>query len=681
MLQLHSIMKRILTGVTALAMAASFALPAAAATMAEIQAQIAALNAQLSTLGGSSMMMSSTMMFNADLTLKSKGADVTALQNLLISKGYSIPAGATGYFGAQTKSAVMKWQVAAGITPAAGYFGPKSRAAVNAMAMGTGTGTGSTSGSTVAGCVAGAMYSSTTGASCSGTTTTGSNTGTITTPGVEGTINIEKETSGVKTTAYEGDSMVSLLGVRIEAKTSDMSVGRVRVSLGTTTDTYTKIFKKIYLTNDAGVVLTSTDLNSSTVTRVSGTTPTYYVTLAGFNYVIPKDAKKSLMIKFDLYPSISSQYTAGSKVVSLYGSDAVRATDGAGLDQYSVNADTTVSQTYNISTNLSDSATLTVSTDPSVRKATTIVADQGANNNEKDKEVLGSFRILAEKDSVLLRDLSVTVASSSATTTQLQTLYLFDGSTQVGTASLNSTGVALFTSINQTITKDVYKTYTIKADFRSAGTAAITFQVGAVTVTSAESTGTGRTLSGGSLSLSSGAGEVMSVVSKGVIATVSSKSIAITKDGTDPATGYHLTATFNMTLKAVGADATFATTSNAFGFSILKNGSTLAVPATSTTSYYPGTQPTGTTGYLANSGGFVLPRNAEITVPVTVKLDANNTFDVNSYFTSGNFSVKLSTVSYISGGVTTAGVNTGGVAVTNTYTSNADYITAEAPRP
>ncbi len=68
--------------------------------------------------------------FKRDLTLGSKGTDVTCLQNWLIAKGHSIPAGATGYFGKQTQATVAAWQKAAGVTPAAGYFGAKSRAAI-----------------------------------------------------------------------------------------------------------------------------------------------------------------------------------------------------------------------------------------------------------------------------------------------------------------------------------------------------------------------------------------------------------------------------------------------------------------------------------------------------------------------------------------------------------------------
>lgn len=75
----------------------------------------------------------SSYTFTRDLTIGATGADVTALQTWLIAKGYSIPAGATGYFGAQTAAAVAAFQKANMITPAAGYFGPITRAKVNSM--------------------------------------------------------------------------------------------------------------------------------------------------------------------------------------------------------------------------------------------------------------------------------------------------------------------------------------------------------------------------------------------------------------------------------------------------------------------------------------------------------------------------------------------------------------------
>lgn len=122
---------------------ASFAVPARAATANDLAAQIAALQAQLAALGGSS---SASVTFTRDLTIGSTGADVTALQNWLISKGFTIAAGATGYFGAQTAAALGKYQASVMISPAAGYFGPITRAKVNGT--GGSTAGGNTGGNT-----------------------------------------------------------------------------------------------------------------------------------------------------------------------------------------------------------------------------------------------------------------------------------------------------------------------------------------------------------------------------------------------------------------------------------------------------------------------------------------------------------------------------------------------------
>lgn len=610
-------------------------------TVAKIAAVVAGLGLVAMTFVAATPAKAADTMFNTNLTVGSRGADVSALQTWLIGKGYSIPAGATGYFGAQTRAAVAAYQKTNMISPAVGYFGPLTRASVNA------------------------------GGAVSGGTTGGSTAGTgITTIGVEGSINVEKESAGVKTTVYEGDSKVSLLGVRIEAKDSDVSFSRVRVELGTTTDTYTRQFSKVYILDDTGAILASKDLNSSNVTRVSGATPTYYVTLTGFNSLIKKNMKRSYWIAYDAYPSISSQYRAGSFTASFYGTDAIRVTDGAGLDQYSTGADS-IDQTYNINANLSDSATLTVSTDPAIRKAATVVANSGSANNEKDKEEIGSFRLLAEKDDVLLRDIDVTVASSTVSGGTLQTLYLYDGSTAIGTASAVSPAGTLyhFTSINQTLTKDAYKTYTVKADFRSV-TSGKSWTVGAVSVVSAESKNTGRTLTNSTLS--SGAGEAMTVVATGVTVSLASPTITIvtSKDNSAVTQEAHLSSTFNLTFTAIGADAAFGAPASAFTFVLLKNGVSTTTTVGTRTVYYPATQPTGTTGYSAT--GFTIPRNATVSIPVTFKVDANTSAAVSSDLTAGDYAVRLNTVTY---------TPTGGSSTANDYSSNAAYVTSTFTRP
>lgn len=71
---------------------------------------------------------------SGDLSLNSRGPLVVTLQQALIAKNLGPAAqalktaGATGYFGAITQKAVIEYQTINGITPAAGYYGPKTRA-------------------------------------------------------------------------------------------------------------------------------------------------------------------------------------------------------------------------------------------------------------------------------------------------------------------------------------------------------------------------------------------------------------------------------------------------------------------------------------------------------------------------------------------------------------------------
>ena len=123
--------------IVAAAMVFSLVAPAAkAATAEELQAQIAALMAQITALSGGTTAAPAAgacVAITAPLTMGSTGANVTALQNALIKAGQSIPAGATGLFGAQTRAALAAYQTANGIAPAVGYYGPVTAAKMAAM--------------------------------------------------------------------------------------------------------------------------------------------------------------------------------------------------------------------------------------------------------------------------------------------------------------------------------------------------------------------------------------------------------------------------------------------------------------------------------------------------------------------------------------------------------------------
>ncbi len=144
-----SITAKLAAGVVGVTMVVSAFMPvlASADVASDLQAQInsllatiSSLQAQLSaTTGGSTAGAGYT--FNTNLTVGSKSADVMNLQKTLnmsadtkvAVSGAGSPGMETSTFGPATKAAVIKFQIKNGITPAAGYVGPVTRAKLNSM--------------------------------------------------------------------------------------------------------------------------------------------------------------------------------------------------------------------------------------------------------------------------------------------------------------------------------------------------------------------------------------------------------------------------------------------------------------------------------------------------------------------------------------------------------------------
>jgi peptidoglycan hydrolase-like protein with peptidoglycan-binding domain len=88
----------------------------------------------------SSSTSGSTVNLSRNLSAGMSGDDVRALQKVLNVRGFTVAAtglgsagNETSYFGPATKAAVIKFQLARGITPAVGYVGPVTRAALASL--------------------------------------------------------------------------------------------------------------------------------------------------------------------------------------------------------------------------------------------------------------------------------------------------------------------------------------------------------------------------------------------------------------------------------------------------------------------------------------------------------------------------------------------------------------------
>ncbi|MEK7461511.1 MAG: peptidoglycan-binding domain-containing protein [Patescibacteria group bacterium] len=582
----------------------SFVPMVGAVTIAELQAQIDVLSAQLATLqGGTATTGATACVFTRSLTEKSTGADVTCLQQTLVAQGHLVmPTGvAMGYFGNLTKAAVAKWQAANGVSPAVGYFGPISQAKFAAMG-------GTTTGGTTTG---------------TGGTTTG---GTIGTPGVEGTVTVSLNPTPAGAKLYEGDTSRDVMGIKLEAKTSDIKIERVKLKLDendttstSDTDFYRKIASKVYI-KDGSTVLGSADLNINTVVK-DGTN--YYITVSGLSFVVPKDATKVLTVALDAMSNWDDTFNGDSWRLTVP-VDGIRGVDGAAVNQYG--PATAFNRDFTSNGELAESATLAVSLSSSSPLANQVICTASTDEDECDELELMRVDFKAEKDDVTLTDLVVDINMTGGDTATATTAWLFDGSTSVGSATiveLEGSNSATFSDIDFVIPVNTTKTLSVRVDIKDTDATTNSFAADIDTgdVTAENAAGTGITESG------SAAGKTIEVRKVGPQITLVSKSITTNGVPQNNNAGVNmststLTATYNLKIKAVGGDLTLGTVasgtpvfaSSTGSFALYRNGAydgSMGSYATST-SY---TIPSACTSVGTNS--CTLAEGAEITIPVT----------------------------------------------------------------
>ncbi|MFZ1987842.1 MAG: peptidoglycan-binding protein [Minisyncoccia bacterium] len=363
---------------------ASFAVPAKAATTEEIAAQIAALTAELAKLQGGT---TTSTTFTRDLTIGATGADVTALQTWLIGKGFAIPAGATGYFGTQTAAAVAAYQTANGIAPAAGYFGPITRAKVNAMA-------GTTTGGTTTG----------------GTTTTGGLSG--------GEADLSNFDLIGGDDVMEGDTDVEIAVAKFDVDGGDARIERVTVDFHGVNTSYSEKpwdyvdSLSIYLNDkkigdvDAGSK-DDWDEEDDDADHSGDSTLEFYSIDVPVDGVVEEGDEAELSIRVDAQSSIDATDLSQTFKVQVP-DDGVRAVDAEGIQQYVGDG-----EEITLGFDAAEDGDLTVKKSSDTPISGVLVADTTDTSDEFD--VL-KFEIKNSDDAdAILNDLKVRVATSSPT--------------------------------------------------------------------------------------------------------------------------------------------------------------------------------------------------------------------------------------------------------------------------
>lgn len=296
---------------------------AEAASLADLQAQIQFLLAQINALKGNTTNTPTTCSpFTLDLTLGRSGIEVTNLQNFLINNGHSIAAGATGYFGGQTEAALAKFQAQNGISPAVGYFGPLTRAKVNALCVVTPTTpTDNNSGNN--------------GESNTNTNLSG-----------EASFQNFDAKDGDDTSLEEGQKNVSVMDIEFDVEDGDARINRI--DLGFTPDSLNnekrpwRTFSEIAIYDGSTRIAKIDASNKANWKENNPSNGSYMLRLTGINYVAKEDTTTKLTVKVSTANSINGT-NDGENWDIFVTNDGIRGLDADKQAVYAGDASDTVS--------------------------------------------------------------------------------------------------------------------------------------------------------------------------------------------------------------------------------------------------------------------------------------------------------------------------------------------------
>ena len=399
------------------------------------------------------------------LKMGSTGSQVMELQKALNAKGFVVSSTGLGsagnestYFGAKTKAAVMAFQTANPSTGMAdGIVGNNTGAA-----LASGTSTGGTS--TVPGCTAGAMFSSTTGAACTGTTTpTGPLAGTV------GTIDYSLTTGLSNEEVGEEDSDVKVAGLELDLDDSDSDVQVTAIKLNFDVGTAGNDFEDY--ADEVSVWLGSTKVASVEADEFNDDND-FEKTVSLSNAVIRMGDTKDLYVAISGVSNLDTADVSDTWTVDF---TLVRFTDAQGATTSEDPTETAVTFSFESFATATDAELKISEGDDSINDAHVINVD--ATDDTDNVEIL-SFNMEAEGDSDLTIDaLPITLTSVEATGNDpddlISIVYLFAGDTEIGSENLStgdadgSTEVVVFDDLDYTIDAGEEEEFTVKAKFYS----------------------------------------------------------------------------------------------------------------------------------------------------------------------------------------------------------------------
>lgn len=561
------------------------------------------------------------------------GSAVKNAQACLIEAGYDIPAGATGYYGSQTRSAVQAFYEDWYGPWSGNSLGPRGVTELKNMLAAGGTqeetpeetpeGTGGTQGTggttqqpTQPNQLSqilmlmlpflGVQLDATSSAQLMQALANNDLTTAMsiitqargqqqqTGGGEEGFLTVEKDPTIGVVTLREGETG-RVAGLRFRADSGAVTVKSIFLRWTGNAAPF-RVISNLALKDSSGNVLYQTNASSF----LQDSNLNYYLPISGLNINVPKNGQTSVFVEVTVVGTLPSGVNSLSLEVK---SNDVRGVDGAGIDRFAPSS--AISWSASLSAALAGNAYFVVSRNINSPVEGYVIGDVATQRtNPQNPPVVYKFDVTAKNDSFRVTQVSGSVSNTST----IAAVYLRYGNTVVDVqspAANNGSFTFNVTPANIVINRDQTVTFDILADFVNGSTSTESqATVSLSSISGLNSLGDVKTTP---VSLTSANMHFLLV---GPEISVVRKSISATKDQSNSTTTIS-TVEFSINIKAVGGPLYVSTTGVA----------TITVEnragASSTASVGPSVVTQGETTVQPQSGWYVIPEGSTYTFKFT----------------------------------------------------------------
>jgi hypothetical protein len=411
------------------------------------------------------------------LRFGARNSAVKNLQACLIEAGYNIPAGATGYYGAQTRNAVKEfykewygawhgnWVGSQGVSKLVAIVkGVQEQPTTAEQPTTPTTPTTGVSPDVLAqvlqkiqaGDVQGALslllsalggaQAPTTAEQPTQPTTAEQPTTTPTPTTAEGVLTVERNSDPVSGINLREGETQNVLGIRLRATQGDVTVQRIRVNWPTGMDAPHRVLSRVELVDQSGNVLWSANVTSNEGQPFyRETSGAYYLLITGLNLNVPKDTVKVVYLRataVSTYPSSAANQTFQLEVPT----GGVRAVTAGGAVNLFEPQQVPVQNSFLTQTTLAGSAALNVVRTSDTPQERNIVANELVSGTgtsavmrlTQDVPLL-KIRLTAQNDTLRLREVVATfTASGFAVSGGPTQFYLEVDGRKVGNVTVNA---------------------------------------------------------------------------------------------------------------------------------------------------------------------------------------------------------------------------------------------------